>query len=367
MVELEEHDPDAVPEEEVIVAAADGSVALTRRERGVGWRAPKDEDEVEITWRPETAAGEKLEPKERWVVYMKHLRENVCPGIVEVIKNMKTEETVFATFEEKFAVREGADWTSVPAEEHVYGGEITLHHIHRVWTGGEGGRVRLKVIQPLDPEDRDARFKRFNKAESHSKVTVMMKEAPAEDARGEGEEMEIDWWMGDGTCMDGLQLAVKEAVLMKEEVALLTLRGDYTLPDIPHELPEGVDDDVLHLEVRITSIKDDKSRDKLNMDAKNKEKHTKRMRDLGVKLFKAGRNRRAEAVWDEGIKILDCLSAEDRDDPKDTAANKACQKVQLGMYTNCALLKYKKGDFKTAADYCTEALDLDKDNVKVKG
>ena len=47
--------------------------------------------------------------------------------------------------------------------------------------------------------------------------------------------------------------------------------------------------------------------DKVSMKAENKLRRGKQLRELGTALFNAGRLRRAEAIWNRGAELFNCL------------------------------------------------------------
>lgn len=214
---------------------------------------------------------------------------------------------------------------------------------------GECGVTVRVISRSTAPEDRyPARIK------GDSRVRLMVVEAPNVGCCGgcsrgeEGVRYEavagasapaaavveecVEFNVGDGTAMEGLETAALLGSgdgngLQMGDVALVTIRGEYTLPDIPAEIPEellpkrlkiigastfsplsecnrnsgddGQDDvdqlakEVFHLQVRVASVGAAR-KGKIAMSAVERVAWGAELQAMGTALFRAGRLRRAE-------------------------------------------------------------------------
>lgn len=223
-----------------------------------------------------------------------------------------------------------------------------------------------------------------------SRVRLMVTEAPDWGCCGdEAAEELVEFDVGDGTVMEGLELAAVAGAghgcgLRAGDVALITIKGAYTLPDIPAEVPEelkrgteaaasrssalGEDDDplereVLHLQVRVTSVAAAR-KGKVSMTSAERVAWGTELRRMGVALYGAGRLRRAEAKFAAGAELFTVMAAESEFDPSAAEENRAAAAAAVPLYNNLALCMSRRGAWHEAEEACTECLDLAPGDVK---
>ncbi|XRB03599.1 peptidyl-prolyl isomerase [Pycnococcus provasolii] len=175
--------------------------------------------------------------------------------------------------------------------------------------------------------------------------------------------MELEFEVGDGTAMLGVDHAVKS--MRVGDVVRLRLRGEATLPDVPAELPPGTDLAYEELHVELILDKAGAARvDKFSMKARDKVSLAEDLRQRANALYKAGRIERAIKTYERGIDMFNSLQAEgDRErgtyDAAVADANRQCRKAQVPFYLNAALARVKLGRFAEARDDMLELFDLD--------
>mmetsp|Transcript_9495 Transcript_9495/g.17804 ORF Transcript_9495/g.17804 Transcript_9495/m.17804 type:complete len:400 (-) Transcript_9495:685-1884(-) len=173
----------------------------------------------------------------------------------------------------------------------------------------------------------------------------------------------LKFTMGDGTAMEGLEKVLEE--LPMDYCVRATLQGEYTLPDIPAEVPEDEDlaSTILVMDVELVDIVRGEG-DKVSMKGPVKLKRGAELKEMGAQLFAAKRYRRAEEIWTRGAQLFNVLEAEDQFNPSTRSVNEACNAAQIPLLLNTCLCKLKRGAWQEARDDCTEVLDLDPKHVK---
>ena len=242
--------------------------------------------------------------------------------------------------------------------------QLTLHDVHTEAHVLDGQMLRRRVKSDGG---------KGNTANDGSAVTVRFREVEDaavggfdDDERAavpEEEWMELEFEVGDGTAMLGVDHAVKS--MRVGDVVRLRLRGEATLPDVPAELPPGTDLAYEELHVELILDKAGAARvDKFSMKARDKVSLAEDLRQRANALYKAGRIERAIKTYERGIDMFNSLQAEgDRErgtyDAAVADANRQCRKAQVPFYLNAALARVKLGRFAEARDDMLELFDLD--------
>lgn len=328
------------------------------------------------------------------------------------------------------------DTFATSSEAFAAAGEVELHcvlggvsQLASGGGGGAGGGVTVRVIsRSTAAEDRYP-----PRVNADSRVRLMVKEAPDEgccggggsrSGGGDGDEDEaeavedcVEFDVGDGTVMEGIETAAVAGAgdgngLQEGDVALVTIRGEYTLPDVPADipadlLPDDDDDDdgestpvtssspgqmkraasrlrenedapdrddknrhrdplaneVFHLQVRVASVGTAR-KGKIAMSAAERVAWGAKLREMGTALFKAGRTRRAEAKYAAGADLFTVMAAESEFDPAAAEDNRAAAAAAVPLYNNLALCMFRRGAWREAEEACTECLDLAPGDVK---
>jgi hypothetical protein len=204
---------------------------------------------------------------------------------------------------------------AISAEVVTAAGEVELHCVLggacELATGGDDksgagkGGVTVRVIsRSTAAEDRYPA-----RVNADSRVRLMVTEAPDEGCCGGGgggkgrdgaeaaaAEECVEFDVGDGTAMEGLETAATAGGgngngLQVGDVALVTIRGEYTLPDVPAHIPEDLlplAKEAFHLQVRVASVGAAR-KGKIAMSAAERVAWGARLREMGTALFKAGR------------------------------------------------------------------------------
>ena len=114
------------------------------------------------------------------------------------------------------------------------------------------------------------------------------------------------------------------------------------MPDVPAALPDFELEDLV-LEVQL--VKFDQGKDKFSLSGVEKLAKSEIIKEVGTNLFRAGRFRRAEEVWQRGVDLFNTLQSEmgvNGPDLAMRAENDRCRTAQCPLFLNTALCKIKR-------------------------
>lgn len=227
--------------------------------------------------------------------------------------------------------------------------------IGRVPLLGSTGSCRLRLAKAVPPE--------------LSEAGVRPRFFGADDGAGwpeVGEWWECEYECGDGELAEGVDLAVRNA--RSDELWTARVRGEHCFPDVPVDAlgRDGTHDLFAHaIELEIRQEDFVGGGTGIDMRIEEKVERGEACKKRGNKLFKAGRLRRAEAVFSEGADLFNVVQSEDFDETGQNARyNRLSEKHQRPLLLNVALCKIKRGAHKDALQDLNEVLLHDSKNVK---
>lgn len=171
--------------------------------------------------------------------------------------------------------------------------------------------------------------------------------------------------IGDGCLSEGFEAALCQCG--EGTTHRIVVAGDFLLADEATSRHVG-DDAIVCVEVSVDHVDASASRkDVMHMTMNAKEARSVELKDRGAKLWAAGRFRRAELVWHDGVRLFNFIKPEDSGfDPHDfhLKENERGRRAAIPLLLNEALALRKRGALDDAKTNLDEAIDNDGNHVK---
>lgn len=170
--------------------------------------------------------------------------------------------------------------------------------------------------------------------------------------------------IGAGVLAEGFEAALCKC--RKDERWRIVVAGDLLLPDEAGDKVRA--EGLVCVDVRVDAVDDSASRkDVMKMTMDRKESLALELKDRGARLWAAGRRRRAELVWNQGVRLFNFIKPEDSGfDPHDEhlRENERGRRAAVPLLLNEALAMRTRGALRDALENLHEAVDNDPNHVK---
>jgi len=170
--------------------------------------------------------------------------------------------------------------------------------------------------------------------------------------------------VGDGSICEGFDAALRQC--SEGTTYRVVVAGEFLLPDgVVREVSQET---VACVDATILRVDDSgASGDAMSLDMERKERLALDYKERGAALWAAGRCRRAEAVWNKGVKLFNFIKPEDSGfDPHDVhlRENERGRAASIPLLLNEALAMRKRGALAEAKLNLDEAIDNNGNHVK---
>lgn len=178
-----------------------------------------------------------------------------------------------------------------------------------------------------------------------------------------GEESTMRAVVGDGSLSEGFEAALVKCCV-EGSTHRIVVAGECLSPDDDDREIQGE----IVVDVTVVRVDDSSSRkDVMSMSMDDKEARAVLLKERGARLWARGRFRRAELVWNSGVRLFNFIKPEDSGmDPNDEhlKENQRGRLASIPLLLNEALAMRKRGSAREAMENLNEAIENDGNHVK---
>lgn len=321
----------------------DGRVIKTTLTEGSGWKKPRDDDEVLISFRSAKEDGSLVEDRGsvEYTVGKTHWQEHLDQVVSKALKDMKKGE--------KASLKCAGDAAYGPSGAQDVTLELSLDEVYET---SDVSLQKDKSVMKKQVKEGDG----WDKAKDGSMCTLRVTSVLVEgrEVLVEGRPMTVELVCGNGEVCDAMEGAILQ--MKMGEKAVITCAASQVGSDTKLGL-SGIDTGEVRISAEMVDFNKDK--DTWNMSEEEKLEFGQSRKEVGAGLFRAKRVALAQERFKKVAELFNYI-----DNFKDEGNKTKAKELKRVCELNKAACALKFNDYKTAQTSCNAVLKEESENMK---